>query len=416
MTDIYGRMNLIMESMSTVCRILKKNRLHASSSDIEFDMAIKRIKKFLNLDTNEAAIFSLVFYTYFYFVEKPICFSHVSDELDTNILRILAFRDVFDSLEQKGIITVEKINDRENSNSKFYRIPENVVNAVLANDEKLLYIKSKKKNRNLIYPEDIATKEIFYMDNIKNEVESLTEYLEKENLEKIQNRLAEKSLPKGVCIMLYGESGTGKTETVFQVARKTGRALYHVDIGGMKSQWVGETEKNLSALFERYSLMCKQAKEENEEIPILLFNEADALFGKRVDSPRNAEISQNQIQSLLLDWIEKQEGILIITTNIPGNFDEAFERRFLFKLKFTKPNLEVKKKIWENKVSWLNKQSIEKLASQYALSGAEIDNIVRKATMKEVLTGKSTSFEELEAYCKDEKLESNEGGAIGFVK
>ena len=52
----------------------------------------------------------------------------------------------------------------------------------------------------------------------------------------------------------------------------------------------------------------------------------------------------------------------------------------------------MKKKIWENKVSWLNKQSIEKLASQYSLSGAEIDNIVRKATMKEVLTGKSTSF------------------------
>ncbi|MEE0878967.1 MAG: ATP-binding protein [Treponemataceae bacterium] len=182
----------------------------------------------------------------------------------------------------------------------------------------------------------------------------------------------------------------------------------------MKSQWVGETETNLSALFERYAHMCKQAKESNEDIPILLFNEADALFGKRVDSPRNGEISQNQIQSLLLDWIEKQEGILIITTNIPGNFDEAFERRFLFKLKFTKPNLEVKKKIWENKVSWLNKQSIEKLASQYSLSGAEIDNIVRKATMKEVLTGKSTSFEELEAYCKDEKLESNESGPIGF--
>ena len=416
MADIYGRMNLIMESMNTVCNILRKSSLCVSSGDIEFDIAIKRIKKFLNLDTTEAAIFSLIFLTYFSYREKPICMSYISEEIEINMLRILSFREVFDSLEQKGLVTIDKVHSCTNSNSKFYRIPENVVNAVLANDEKLLYIKTKKKNRNLIYPEDIATKEIFYMDNIKNEVESLTEYLEKENLEKIQNRLAEKSMPIGVCIMLYGESGTGKTETVFQVARKTGRALYHVDIDAMKSQWVGETEKNLSALFERYSLMCKQAKEENEEIPILLFNEADALFGKRVDSPRHGEISQNQIQSLLLDWIEKQEGILIITTNIPGNFDDAFERRFLFKLKFTKPNLEVKKKIWENKVSWLNKQGIEKLASQYSLSGAEIDNIVRKATMKEVLTGKSTSFEELEAYCKDEKLESNECGAIGFVK
>lgn len=158
-----------------------------------------------------------------------------------------------------------------------------------------------------------------------------------------------------------------------------------------------------------------QSKSRGEEIPILLFNEADALFGKRVDNPtQGAEIDENQIQSVLLDYLEKQDGIVIATTNLAGNFDDAFERRFLFKIKFEKPNLEIKKKIWKNKVTWLNKTSVEHLASCYAFSGAEIDNIVRKATINEVLTGKRSSVHDIESYCQKEKLEGNKSGRIGF--
>ena len=80
-----------------------------------------------------------------------------------------------------------------------------------------------------------------------------------------------------------------------------------------------------------------------------MFNEADALFGKRIENVKHgSEIDANNTQAILLDSIERQEGIIMVTTNLAGNFDEAFERRFLYKIKFERPNLEMKKKIWKS--------------------------------------------------------------------
>lgn len=413
MADIYSCMNRIMDSMLTVFNYLKKNCFSADNS-IEFDMAFKRVRSFFNLEASEAALFTYVFVNYFDCNEKPVNIGILAANAGANPLRFLAFRDEFITLEEKGFIKADIIGD-ELSLSKYYRVPDGVVDAIVKNDERLLEKGLRSKDRELTYPEEIAEKSLFYMDSIKDEVKALGDYLENGKLEAIQNRLSEKSMPKGVCIMLYGASGTGKTETVFQIARKTGRAIYHVDIGSTISCWHGGTERNLSTVFDKYSRLCKQAKLRGEEIPILLFNEADALFGCRVEHPiQGSEIDENHIQSVLLDYLEKQEGIVIATTNLAGNFDDAFERRFLFKIKFEKPDLEIKKKIWKNKVTWLNKQSVDHLAESYALSGAEIDNVVRKATMKEVLTGKRSSVVEIEGYCQKEKLEGNKCVKIGF--
>ena len=144
--------------------------------------------------------------------------------------------------------------------------------------------------------------------------------------------MIERALPKGVCLMFHGHSGTGKTESVFQIAKKTGRAIYRVDIGSMISQWMGGTASNLSTVFEKYKKFCENAKKHSEPLPILLFNEADAIFGRRVSGSNDTRlggwaVDENHTQAALLDHIERQEGILIVTTNLPGNFDEAFERR-----------------------------------------------------------------------------------------
>jgi SpoVK/Ycf46/Vps4 family AAA+-type ATPase len=113
--------------------------------------------------------------------------------------------------------------------------------------------------------------------------------------------------------------------------------------------------------------------------------------------------------------METLDGILIATTNLCDNFDSAFERRFLFKVKFGQPTTDAKKSIWKSKLPWLPEEDCAKLAARYDLSGGEIDNIVRKSYMEEVLSGNRPTVEMLEAWCKGEKLTRKGGNTIGFA-
>ena len=145
----------------------------------------------------------------------------------------------------------------------------------------------------------------------------------------------------------------------------------------------------------------------------MLFNEADAILNKRQEnSQSNVGQTENAIQNILLEELEKFDGILIATTNLEGNLDAAYERRFLFKIKFESPTIEVKSKIWQSKLSWIENEFAQKLANNFSFSGGEIDNIVRKVTMNEVLTGNRPDSNEIYGYCQSEKVLSNKKGKV----
>jgi SpoVK/Ycf46/Vps4 family AAA+-type ATPase len=184
-----------------------------------------------------------------------------------------------------------------------------------------------------------------------------------------------------------------------------------VDISQTKSCWFGESEKKIKEIFDKYRQLCKDA----EQTPILLFNEADAVLSKRKDvGTSNVAQTENAIQNIILQEMETLDGILIATTNLANNFDAAFERRFLFKVKFEKPTIEAKMNIWNNKLSWLTPDDSKRIAEVFDFSGGEIDNIVRKATMDELITGKHSSIEQLISLCSNERLENAERKKVGF--
>lgn len=285
---------------------------------------------------------------------------------------------------------------------------------MLLGDDARLFMKSAK-GTDVIQPEDITSKELFYSAESGAEIGRLKASLHEEKLRDIQKRLAAKGLPKGIAVLLYGAPGTGKTESVYQIARETGRAILHVDISSAKSCWFGESEKIVKRIFTDYKQMCRSCRgDKGGRRPILLFNEADGILSKRKDvTSGNLTQVENTIQNIILEEMEKLDGIMICTTNLADNLDAAFERRFLFKIKFEYPTLDAKKRIWKSKLGWLADDAALAVAKDYDLSGGQIDNIVRKITMDEVLTGNLPDMDALVTMCRNEKLGSSEH-RIGF--
>lgn len=267
-------------------------------------------------------------------------------------------------------------------------------------------------DKRLLTPDKIPARKLFFNEKLTAELDSLTNSHEEQSFVELQKRLEQNSLPKGVAVLFHGLPGTGKTAAVDMIAKATGRSVYHVDIAASKTCWFGESEKLFKKIFTDYRLMC----ETEERKPILLFNEADALFSKRRDvDSRNLAQTENALQNILLEEMETLDGILIATTNMCNNFDSAFERRFLFKVQFGQPDIAAKKAIWRSKLCWLTEEDSNQLAVHYDLSGGEIDNIVRKSLMEEVRTGKHPDLTTLESWCRNEKLNASKTKPIGFA-
>ena len=259
------------------------------------------------------------------------------------------------------------------------------------------------RDRNMKSHISIKAKDMFYNTLEQEQIARLTSLLSQDSLPSIQERLEKEGMRKGFACLFYGAPGTGKTETVLQIARQTGRDIMQIDIAGMRDKFVGESEKNLKAVFQRYREVCKHS----DVMPILFFNEADGIFGKRVTIGGNnpsIEKMDNAMQNILLQELEDLDGILIATTNLTCNLDDAFERRFLFKVEFQKPDIDVKVKLWNSMLHGLSDDEAHKLAQRYDFSGGQIENIARKQTIDYILSGKRATFAEIMDYCQTEQL------------
>lgn len=185
-----------------------------------------------------------------------------------------------------------------------------------------------------------------------------------------------KRLNPGYRALFYGPPGTGKTLAASLLGNTLGRAVYRVDLSLIVSKYIGETEKNLEKVF---------AQGENKSW-ILFFDEADALFGKRIQTAGANDQFANQNVSYLLQRIEKFNGIVILASNFKDNFDEAFFRRFDSMVYFPLPTAEQRLSFWQQGFSsactLAGEIDLEVVANKYELSGAQINNVIRFVSLK----------------------------------
>lgn len=264
----------------------------------------------------------------------------------------------------------------------------------------------------VIKSKDLTEKKMYYVKENEQQVGELQSFLMPGKYNEIHRRMQLSGFRTGFACLFYGGPGTGKTETAYQLARQTGRDIMVVDVPQIKSKWVGDSEKNIKALFDRYREQVKRAK----LTPILLFNEADAIIGIRKQGAQNAvDKMENSIQNIILQEMEQLDGIMIATTNLTQNLDTAFERRFLYKIKFEKPTEQARAHIWHSMIPDLSEHDIHALASKYDFSGGQIENIARHYAINTILHGASGDvLPMLIRHCDNERLDGARSSKIGF--
>lgn len=173
---------------------------------------------------------------------------------------------------------------------------------------------------------------------------------------------------RGVRMLFYGPPGTGKTLAAEVMARALGVDLLVVDLSALVSKYIGETEKNLAAVFD----VAERSR------ALLLFDEADALFGKRTDAQDAHDRYANMETAYLLQRLERYEGVAVLTTNLRGQLDKAFTRRFETIVEFAEPDAAVREALWRLHLPaaapLAPDVNLRELAEWYAIAGGQIKN------------------------------------------
>ncbi|MGE0688338.1 MAG: ATP-binding protein, partial [Dehalococcoidia bacterium] len=197
------------------------------------------------------------------------------------------------------------------------------------------------------------------------------------------------TLGRGVATLFAGQSGTGKTMASEVIANDLGLELYKIDLAGLVSKYIGETEKNLAKIFE----------EAGDTNAILFFDEADAVFGKRTEVKDSHDRYANIEVSYLLQKIEEYDGIVVLATNLRSNLDEAFLRRMRAIVEFPFPEVDDRLRIWQHMMRTdapvAEDVDLAFMARQFRIAGGNIRNVVLFAAFLAASEGKSIGMSHL---------------------
>ena len=312
-------------------------------------------------------------------------------------------------LIKEGIIEVEK-KVIGYSEPYMLSLSEKGAKLLLGNNNDVI-IKKKAVSSDLVTivtPDTIQEKRLFYNPQEAESVKKLYDYLNEKNFNRICAKLNKNGLKPSIVILLSGYSGTGKTELVNQLARHLNKVIIFADTAKIRSCWVGEQDKHIRTLFNS---VYPSAISYYGHVPLLCFNESDSLFNVRINSKTATDISFNSSQNLLMEELErfgsKEGGICILTSNYSiEKMDSAFFRRILFRINFTKPQKTVREKILHDKFPTLKKSEIQYLAD-FEITGAGVENVLKKIMLDSALNDKTNIFERVKKYCAQEVYTKN---------
>ena len=215
---------------------------------------------------------------------------------------------------------------------------------------------------------------------------------------------------RGITALFQGSPGTGKTMVAGVIARDLGLELYRVDVSRITSKWIGETEKNLGALFD--------AAEEGQVM--LLFDEADSLFAKRTEVKSSVDRYANMEVNYLLQRLDTFEGIAILTTNFGNSIDSAFKRRLTYRVTFPFPDEEMRERLWRSlippQVPIAGALDFASLAQRFRLSGGYIRNAALRAAFLAVEEGSSLTQMHIERAIRMEFREIGKLAETGALE
>jgi SpoVK/Ycf46/Vps4 family AAA+-type ATPase len=262
----------------------------------------------------------------------------------------------------------------------------------------------------MMQPKDIQKVDLYFNPDFAKRIDRMSTILMPQKFAEFQASFPKNAKMKGLTMLFHGGPGSGKTETVLQLCRKTKRPLMKIEVTDFQSKWVGESERKLKQIFTDYKTACERM----EVAPILFLNECDQIIGKRVGIRNSVDQMNNALQNILLEQLEQFQGIMIGTTNLTKNMDEAFERRFAMKFQFESPNETAKVSIWKSAIKGLRQQEAIALVKQFDFTPGEINNVARRFMVENLLGLEKSRLQTLQELCETEHYERNHTSNIGF--
>ena len=348
---------------------------------------ITKIKKKYKLDDIELKILLVLLKS-----EMRTAYSYRERGDSPNDILELLFEDKIDTIKARryfyensklcknNLIIREYLRLGYLGSTSFY-IPENVVREILGHNkkqdrcgERILFYIRESRYANIVKPK-ISLNQVILKENIKEEIIRCISQVKNES--KIFKDWGFSRIIKygrGVTILFVGPPGTGKTMTAEAIAKYLNKKLYIADISQIMNLYVGETEKNIVRIF-------REVKEKNA---VLFFDEADGMFYSRVESYQRAiDIAYNQWINIILQEIEKFDGVVILATNKSIGMDKALERRISLKIEFEIPDIEIREKIWKSHIPenapLSSDVDFKILAKRFQFAGGHIKNVVLNA-------------------------------------